>query len=271
MPTTIKLDDFFTKLWQGKDPFAELEKIEGEIFRQVKTRRTFRFEQNGLGFFAKIHHGVGWKEIFKNLLQFKRPVLGARNEYTALNLLKKAGVDTMTACAFGERGFNPAYRDSFLVTAELKNMISLEDFCRNWKQNPVPFQLKLKLLTRLATMAQTMHRHGLNHRDCYLCHFLLDTATLEDKLPRLYVIDLHRAEIRPQVPFHYLVKDLAGLFFSAMDTGITRHDLYRFIKTYTGVQHLRDTLTCNLGFWRAVNNAARKLYNKEFDKTPPDF
>ena len=42
MPVTVKLDPFFTQLWQGRDPFAEVEKIEGEVFRHVKTRRTFR-------------------------------------------------------------------------------------------------------------------------------------------------------------------------------------------------------------------------------------
>ena len=94
---------------------------------------------------------------------------------------------------------------------------------------------------------------------------------LGEELPHLYVIDLHRAEIRQEVPFRYLVKDVAGLFFSAMDTGISRRDLFRFMKIYAGVPHLRDTLNRDRAFWLAVDRAARKLYNKEFGKAAPEF
>ena len=54
----IALDDFFKELWQSADPFAEVAKIEGEVFREVKNRRTFRIEVDGKGFFVKInlHH-----------------------------------------------------------------------------------------------------------------------------------------------------------------------------------------------------------------------
>ena len=126
MGRIIVLDPFFQKLWAGRDPFAEAEKLEGEEFRRVKSRRTFRFEAEGRGFFAKIHRGVGWREIWKNLLMGKRPVLGAGSEFRALNRLRELGVETMTPCAFGERGWNPAKIESFLITAELKNMVSLK-------------------------------------------------------------------------------------------------------------------------------------------------
>ena len=42
MSQTLELDPVFSREWEGKDPFTELEKTEGEIFRQVKSRRTFR-------------------------------------------------------------------------------------------------------------------------------------------------------------------------------------------------------------------------------------
>ncbi|HJO57571.1 MAG TPA: glycosyltransferase, partial [Nitrospinaceae bacterium] len=43
-------------------------------------RRTVSFSRNGQRYYLKIHDGVGWKEIGKNLTSFKRPVLGAENE-----------------------------------------------------------------------------------------------------------------------------------------------------------------------------------------------
>ncbi len=259
MRSNVVLDPFFARLWRDTDPFAEVERLEGEEFRRVKTRRTFRFELQGRGFFAKVHHGVGWREIFKNLLQWKRPVLGAENEFRALNFLHQLGVDTMTPCAFGLRGGNPAKLESFLITAELAGMVSLEDYCREWAENPPPFRRKKRLLRQVARMAGTMHRAGLNHRDCYICHFLLDLSTADDDVPRLYVIDLHRAEIRRRVPRRYLVKDVAGLYFSAMDAGLTWRDKLRFIRYYTN----RPLRSMKKRFWRDVERAACALYRKE--------
>ncbi len=266
MCRVVHVNDVFEKAWKGRDPFEEAERLEGEVFRKVKTRRTFRFELDGKGYFAKVHHGVGWREIFKNLSQGKRPVLGARNEYEALTLLHKIGVDTMTPCIFGERGFSPAARDSFLITEELVGMTSLEDFCRE----PLPFPTRTAILLSLAGSVRMMHRAGLNHRDCYLCHFLLDPKQLELSPVPLHVIDLHRAEIRDQVPFRYLVKDVAGIFFSAMDAGLHPHDLYRFMREYSG-RTLRETLKRDAKFWKAVDRAARKLYQKEHGKPAPLF
>ena len=268
MSQTLELDPVFSREWEGKDPFTELEKTEGEIFRQVKSRRTFRFEVDGHGYFAKVHRGVGWREIFKNLLMGKRPVLSAANEYRAIRRLEELGVDTMTITAYGCRGWNPAKLESFLVTAELPDMVSLEDYCRDWRGNPPPFRRRIAIAASLAETVGAMHRGGVNHRDCYLCHFLLDRATEETPLPRLHVIDLHRAEIRPEVPFRYRVKDVAGIYFSAMDCGLTRHDLFRFMKNYTG-KTLRETLRQDRTFWRRVERAARRLYAKEFGHPAP--
>lgn len=267
MPEKLYTTMPFSRLWLGKDPFRCARELSGEEFRRVKSRRTFRFEIDGEGFFAKVHHGTGWKEILKNLLQFKHPVLGAGNEYRALELLHRIGVDTMTARAYGERGCNPARRQSFLITEELCGMESLEDHCRDWQP---PFRSKLKLLEHLAATLKAMHENGLNHRDCYLCHFLLDLQAWRDGEgeAHLYVIDLHRAQIRERIPRHYRVKDVAGIYFSSMDAGITRHDLWRFMKIYSG-KSLRDTLRRDGAFWRAVDKAAHKLYRKEFRCDPP--
>ena len=117
-------------------------------------------------------------------------------------------------------------------------------------------------------MTGQMHRSGLNHRDCYICHFLLKKDTLASPDPVLHVIDLHRAQIRAKVPRRYLVKDVAGLFFSSMDTGITSRDILRFIRAYAD-RPLRQELAKNRRFYEDVKKAARKLYRKEFSKEAP--
>ena len=68
MADHIDLAPEFAAAWKGRDPFEAVSELEGEVFRKVKSRRTFRFEFGGNGYFAKIHHGVGWREIIKNWL-----------------------------------------------------------------------------------------------------------------------------------------------------------------------------------------------------------
>ncbi len=194
---------------------------------------------------------------------FKMPVLGAENEYRAIGLLESLGIPTMKARAFGTRGRNPARRESFLVTEELRNVISLENFCKNWKTSPPQPELRNAILRKLAETVAGMHFAGLCHRDCYLCHFLLDTDALEAASVRLIVLDLHRAVIRPVIRRRARVKDLAGIVFSSMDLGLAKEDFLRFAAIYSSFGELDSRL------WRDVLRTAEKLYRKEFGKPSP--
>ncbi len=232
--------------------------LQGEVFRNVKNRRTLKFEYRGKNYFIKIHRGVGWQEIFKCLFQFKKPVLGAENEYLAIRRLESLGIPTMTCRAYLSRGeANPAKRESFIVTDELTNVVSLEDFCRDWANNPPEESLKNALIGKLAETCGKMHFSGMNHRDCYLCHFLLDTEAFAENRISLKVLDLHRAEIRRKVPRRMHVKDLAGIFFSSMDLGLTEQDALRFMEQYEKFCPVTEAM------WKDVRRAAVKLYQKE--------
>ena len=231
----LYLEEPFRSLWAGHDPFVAVEALEGQVLRALEGRRTFRTEVGGRGYYVKIHRGIGWGEIVKNLLSARLPVLGAGNEWLALQRLAELGVDTMHPVAFGQRDNNPARQHSFIVTDELAPTISLEDFCREWPRNPPPPALKRALIERVATMARRMHEGGVNHRDFYICHFLLhlDPPPTADRL-KLSLIDLHRAQVRIRTPRRWRDKDLAALYFSALDIGLTRHDRLRFLRSYFG-------------------------------------
>jgi len=266
----LELDDFFRKLWRdGTDPFRRVAELSGEEFRKVKTRRTFRVELEGRGFFVKRHLGVGWGEIFKNWLMFKAPVLGALNEFRALKRLHELGVPTMTPAACGCRGSNPAKMESFLITEELVGMVDLETLAKSWKASPPPSKLRHELIRAVAESAGKMHRGGINHRDCYICHYM--TPKNEAEFGKIvYVIDLHRAQLRREVPKRYLVKDLAGLCFSSLNAGLTRREALRFVRIYSG-NPLRKELKERAALWQKVLAAARKLYFKEYRRTAPEL
>ena len=259
----VVLKSPFDRLWQDKDPFAAVFELEGEVFRNVKNRKTFRIEVGGEGFFVKIHRGVGWKEIFKNLVQFKLPVTGAANEYDALEVLAQLKVPTMESAAFAERNFDPAAKESFLITRELKNVVTLEDWGAENPDSP----RRGSMIRAVAESAGTMHRAGINHRDCYICHYMLDRKSEGQFRPTVYVIDLHRAQIRKKVPYRYWVKDVAGLLFSAWSAHLTRREALRFIRSYSG-RPLKVELKENLRFWQDVERVAEKLFFKEHGTAP---
>lgn len=264
----LMLAEPFKSLWAGKDPFSAVEALQGQVYRELEGRRTLRTEVAGRGYFVKIHRGIGWGEIAKNLLTAKLPVLGARQEWQAIERLTAAGVATMTAVAYGERGHNPAAQHSFIVTEELAPTTDLEQLSLNWANEPPEPRLKWALIAEVASMLGRMHRAGVNHRDCYICHFLLhtDKPVSADDL-RLSVIDLHRAQVRSATPLRWRNKDLAALYFSVLDIGLTRRDRLRFLRGYfaalKGQQSLRQTLGTERPLLAWLQRKADSLYARK--------
>ena len=209
-------EDFAKDLPKG-DSFHNLQAIEGKVYRDVQGRKTLQFVLGGKSYFIKNHFGVGWKEIFKNLVQLR-----------------------------------------------LTDTISLEDYCKDWRQNPPGFTLKKKLLNKLASISRTLHQGGVCHRDFYLCHFLMPKNCLDvasEQAFELFIIDLHRALIKNPLGLRWIVKDVSGLLYSAMDIGLTQRDLFRFIKIYDDMS-LRDALSNNGDFWSAAQKRAVSMHKK---------
>lgn len=258
------LREDFERAWP--DPFQAVQQVRGEVFRDKEGRTTQRFEFNGSPYFLKLHRGVGWGEIFKNLVQLRLPILGAENEWRAIEFLHQHGVATMTCVGYGKRGLNPARQLSFLVTEELQDIVSLEDYCAPWRQCPPAYGEKRRLIEAVARVAATMHGEGMNHRDFYLCHFLMPVSWDRQSLPLLYLIDLHRAQIRGHTPRRWQVKDLGALYFSALDIGLEYRDVLRFVRHYTGLP-LRKALA-DRQLWSQVCARAGKLYRRDFGVDP---
>lgn len=238
--------------------------VQGEVRKEIagRGRRTLRFELEGRGYFLKLHWGVGWREIFKNLASGRLPVLGAANEWHALQRLPELGIETMVLQGYGREGWNPARQRSFVVTRELEKVVSLEHHCAGWKEDPPEPRHKWTLIRRVAEMTRRLHRGGLNHRDLYICHFLLQQPWSggEEDL-HLYLIDLHRVQQRNRVPLRWRAKDLGSLWFSAMETGLTRRDRLRFLQTYFDAP-LREVLKREEKLLRAVERRALALKAK---------
>ena len=259
------LSEPFASLWAQSDPFEEAFSLKGETYRDMGDRHTSRFECQGKAYFIKTHSGVGYGEILKNLLYLRWPVLGAGNEWRAIEKLHALGVETMTAAAFGQQGMNPASQRSFLITEALEPTEELDSYCTAERLAEMGLKERRALVRKVAVISRTLHDNGINHRDYYLCHFLLDTSPGYASTPAsqrpLYLIDLHRVQIRKRTPRRWRHKDLAGIYYSARRGGFTRRDVYCFLTVYKE-QPLRQLLREGARFWRSIEKAADKLHSK---------
>lgn len=262
----LVLKEPFKTAWANKDPFEEVLKLNGEIYREVATRRTLNFKFEGESFYIKVHKGTTVKEILKNYLSLRAPVLGAANEYKAINRLTELGVNTMEVVAFGERGVNPLTRESFIITKDLNPAISLEDYCKDWKDNPPPYHVKKVLIEEVARMVKIMHEGGVNHRDCYICHFLLHLPYCGQEFPKLSVIDLHRAQIRRKVPVRWRNKDLVALYFSTRCLGLMVRDYVRFLRIYFNCNNIKEISHREGKFLSSVREKSRKIEERSVRK-----
>ncbi len=250
--------------------FDNIMAISGEEVRIVAGRRTAKVSINDKCYYLKTHTGVGWREILKNLMYFRLPVLGAMNEWHGIHHLNRLGINTLTVAGYGTVRGNPAKRRSFILTDEIVDAVSLEEFCKNWRRKrpakPQEIRFKRWLIRTVALIVRDIHNSGANHRDFYLCHFLLQSTNTANKLnpegSKLYVIDLHRMQIRKKTPSRWAIKDVAGLYFSSKEIGLTTRDLFRFMKIYRACS-LNETLHHDSLFWRRVIRRGENLYKSE--------
>lgn len=237
----------------GADPFDEIMKLQGRVYRDVAGRRTMQVQLGNNSYFIKQHFGVGWAEIFKSLLSFKKPVLGAQTEVNAIRKLGVVGIATTPLAGYGVKGCNPATQQSFVMTEDLGEIVSLEDLCADWKNNPPDAEFKRRLVTALAQLARRLHGAGLCHRDFYLCHFVIKKADLLQGKTDLILIDLHRMLLDQTSNGRAVMKDIAGLIFSAKDCGFTAEDWALFRQYY---------LPQPAKFWAKAEARANRLYTK---------
>lgn len=270
----LELDEHLRAHLPEENTFDWLMNVEGQVHRAVKNRRTVEFALGGRRYFIKAHRGVGWGEVLKNWLYGRPPIVSAEPEWQAIAALQAAGIATPLVAGKGLRGRAPAQLESFIVMPALEGMISLEDLAKDWRgaRGRTRVLLKRVLIQRIATIARTLHGAGMNHRDFYLCHFLTRDRDWSRWTPadpvELTLIDLHRVQKRAAVPERWLVKDLGGLLFSALDAGLTSRDLLRFLAAYRH-RPWHEVLEREEPFWKQVLFNATRLYRSFHHREPP--
>ena len=190
----------------------------------IAQRKTVVFTlRDGSRAYLKRHFPTGFFAALKKLLSLS-PEPTAFDEFENIIAFHRAGLPTVAPIAAGRRR-----GASFLVTEALDGCVRLEDYLG---QTKLAAAARAELICRVADLIQKMHAAGFNHRDLYLCHILSDGRG------NLYIVDLHRVQLRPAVPGRWRVKDIAALNYSAPAGIISRTDRLRFLKAYLGTERL---------------------------------
>lgn len=180
-------------------------------------------------------------------------------EVNAIQKLNAIGIPTTPLVAYGQQGCNPATMQSFVMTEDLGDIISLEELSADWPTFTDSF--KHELMQAVAQLASKLHGAGLCHRDFYLCHFVLkkqdlkvkDLSTESVAIKNLHLIDLHRMLQNQSSSSNAVMKDIAGLYFSSMQCGLSNTDLAVFKQYY---------LPQSPDFWAQVETRSQALLTK---------
>jgi heptose I phosphotransferase len=218
---------------------AFMECKHGKVVKQaVRERSTVRLlladGNSESAFFLKRHWAPPWKEYLKHLAGFSWPS-SALNEWRAILRFHEMRLPTMIPVAAGQkRDRLGLVNQSFVLTREIKNAERLDGYLARWSGAPLTrrkIRKKRMLTDRLASLTRMMHASGLNHRDYYLCHVFIREGEQEKDF-ELFVLDLHRVDIRRSVGRRWVVKDLAALNYSSRNLPVNVTDRVRFLTVY---------------------------------------
>jgi tRNA A-37 threonylcarbamoyl transferase component Bud32 len=220
----------------GLDSFDDFMRLEGMVAKSaVRERLTQRLDVEGATVYIKKHFFPGIREILKSFFRFRFP-LGALNEWRALLAFHAHNIPTIIPICAGRKPLLwKIEKESFLLTDDLGEASRLDDFLKETGAIPCRgevLETKKRILENLADITRRMHSAGMNHRDYYLCHILMDNRE------RLYVIDLHRVNVRDKVGKRWMVKDLAALLFSSLEVPVTHGQRLAFYKRYMQINRL---------------------------------
>jgi len=182
--------------------------------------------------YLKVSNYSWLANFFKTIRKFTRQRSSLVHEYLNLVRLREIGVPSITPIAAGTRrkGFKC---ESFILTQDLGDTRKLEDYIPSEFSSPFSKEQSVRkktLIGKIAEITRRMHEGGINHRDFYLCH--LHILLKAEPWPKLFVIDLNRADRREHVGERWKVKDLAALNYSAPCEIFSKADRLRFLFLY---------------------------------------
>jgi len=159
----------------------------------------------------------------------------ARKEWTVATRLQKLEIPTSKPLAFGEKKRGPFIKESFLITEDISEAISLDRYLKELKGGkPDLFSSKFyKILYKLASIVGNMHLKGIYHQDLHAGNVLISDNGKDGF--SLYIIDLHRTKVIKKISRKRRLFNLAQLFLS-LDEMMRKEEKVHFLARYVEIQ-----------------------------------
>jgi hypothetical protein len=164
---------------------------------------------------------IDGKKTRLHIKRYLRPSTAASDEVKAIELLRDAGVPTVSLVGHGHL----ADGRSFVITEDLAGYRDAEKMVAAG----AAFE---SLLEPTVALAAKLHEAGLHHRDLYLCHFFAKT---DEKGVDVKLIDAARVARMNNflTRWRWVVKDLAQFWYSTTTMpGVTDEQRERWLERY---------------------------------------
>jgi len=231
---TLMIHPDFRALLQaaGLDTFDALfAAAEGPQVDGHRTRGVARIELAApggrtVGVFVKRRWGADARPRWRDLLHFRWPMTPARREWQNVLRLRRAGIAVSPPVAWG---FDRAGEPRALTAFREVGGPSLAEWLADAAEHPVPRALRARVIRTVAFLARRLHEAGLSFPDFYAKHVYLPGVAVGQ--PRAVLIDVQRLR---WATGGRKAGDLARLYVSASDHGVSRKDCARLVRAYLG-------------------------------------
>ena len=233
-----------------------LESVQGPDACVVKSSmaRSVVFVPHGQGprWVVKHYKCRGLRDVAKAALAGSK----ARYEWTMAWRFIDIGIPTARPVAYGERRHRGIPVESWLITEEIPDCVTLRDLCSREPHAPLLSREQRRSLVRqLADILARLHNHGIYHSDLHSGNFLV---CVDAGSARLHLLDLHaaRALWRP-LSLSQILHNMAMLFASTHFPGVRRTERLRALQSYCQAANRQYCGTKRL--WALVEARAEAL------------
>lgn len=197
------------------------------IKSQAKGRHVVRLTlTNGRDCYIKRYPQIGfWAALSARLLP-NGYSSDAMREWLALRRTRSLGIPVIAPLVVGEERKWGLVRRAFVVTMDGDRDSTLEAVALHTSHD------LRATASHVAGLIARLHEGGVNHRDFYIGHLLMDSSDRTGGT--ICLMDFNRADVRTVVGLRWRVKDLAALHFSLPLRRMSVSGRLRFLLEYTG-------------------------------------
>jgi len=185
----------------------------------------------------------GVRDVAKSILVGSK----ARYEWHMAQHFLSAGIPTAQPVAFAERRRFGVAVESWLVTEEISDAVTLRDWWESRQGASGPSSTRPPvLIEQVADLLVRLNRGRIYHSDLHAGNVLVRSV---ESTPTLCVLDLHAARVVPsKLAMSQILRNLAMLLGYSVRSRIRSTDRLRILEAY-----------CDSGLWR--RNARKRLWS----------